>query len=64
MSQVQLLQAAQGPESPLLHSNYVAVLQVEVGEVGGEEEGAPGQLLKVVVSQVKFHRDLRHNKRK
>lgn len=53
-----MLHTAQGPKSPLLHRNNVAVLQVKVGEVGGENERSPGQLPKVVVSQVKFHCNL------
>lgn len=57
-----MLHAAQGPESALLHLNNVAVLQVEVGEVGGEEEGTPGQLSQVVVSQVKFDCNLIHHR--
>lgn len=57
-----MLHAAQGPESTLLHLNNVAVLKVKVGEVGGEEECAPGKLSQVVVSQVKFHCNLKHNR--
>lgn len=58
-----MLQAAQGPESSLLHLNNVAVLQVKVGEVGSEEEGTPGQIPQVVVPQVKFHCNLIQKKK-
>lgn len=54
-----MLHAAQGSESALLHLNNVAVLKIKVGEVRGEEERTPGQFSEVVVSQVKFHCNLK-----
>lgn len=57
-----MLHAAQGSESALLHLNNVAALKVKVGEVRGEEERTPGQFSEVVVSQVKFHCNLNHDR--
>lgn len=51
-------QATQGPESAFLHLDNVAALQVEVCEVGREDERPPGQHLQIVVPQVKFYCDL------
>lgn len=55
VGQVEGDHTAQGTESALLHLDNVAALQVEVSEVGSEDEGSPGQLLQVVIPQVEFH---------